>query len=55
MAKKQISIRISDITAKHIAALAEKTGMTQTEIISVAIDRMYREEIKPIQIKKEAD
>ena len=46
MSKKQISIRISKLTEKQIKELLEETGMAQTEIVSIAIDRIYQEEIK---------
>ena len=46
MPKKQLNMRASDLTIDQVTALTEKTGMTQTEILSTAIDRMYREEIK---------
>lgn len=35
---------MSELTASQLAELAEITGMSDTEIISVAIDRMYGEE-----------
>ncbi|MHB0966004.1 MAG: hypothetical protein ACYC36_06060 [Bellilinea sp.] len=43
--KNPTSIRTSKLTASQLAALVSKTGMNQTEVISVAIDRMYNEEI----------
>jgi len=44
--KRQINIRISGLTINQIEQLISNTGMTKTEIISLAIDRMYREENK---------
>ena len=46
MVKTQINFRASDHTAKQIEELIAKTGMLQTELIAVAIDRMHREEFK---------
>lgn len=42
--KQQISLRISNLTKTQIDDLGQSTGMNQTEIVSVAIDRMFREE-----------
>lgn len=42
--KQQINFRSSELTAKQLAALVNTTGMNQTEVIAIAIDRMYREE-----------
>lgn len=44
MAKKQISMRISDASKDKLDRLADRYG-TQTTVIEIAIDRMYREEI----------
>jgi len=44
--KKLISLRISALTEHQIATLQQATGMNQTEIVTVAIDRMSRKEIK---------
>lgn len=46
MTKTLISLRISDLTKRQIGDLQKVTGMNQTELISVAIDRMAREERK---------
>lgn len=46
MTKKQISLRISDLTARQLAELAERWGTTQTETITVVVDRVYRQEMK---------
>ena len=45
MPKAQINIRASALTAQRLAELKQKSGMSTTEIVSVAIDRMHREEI----------
>ena len=44
MAKTQISLRISAATKEKLTALKEKYG-TATEVIAVAIDRLYQAEI----------
>lgn len=43
MAKQQINFRASKLTIDQIEQLTRHTGMTQTEVISTAIDRMARE------------
>jgi hypothetical protein len=52
--KSQINIRASQLTRRQLEELIENTGMTQTEIVSTAIDRMYREEI-PMNRKLNSD
>ena len=42
--KHPTSIRLPDLTTQQLAALIKSTGMTQSEVISTAIDRMYQEE-----------
>ncbi|HEY4761639.1 MAG TPA: hypothetical protein VIH42_13745 [Thermoguttaceae bacterium] len=47
--KKQMNIRISDYTRQQVEALQAHLGLgeeleTQTRIIAVAIDRLYKEE-----------
>lgn len=42
--KNQINFRASAHTSAQIKGLAEATGLNQTEIIAIAIDRMAREE-----------
>lgn len=44
--KKPTSFRLPDITIHQLALLIDRTGMTQAEVVSTAIDRMYREEIR---------
>ena len=46
MSKNSTSFRISTLTASQLATLVSKTGMNQTEVISVAIDRMFNKEIE---------
>ena len=52
MTKMQKNIRMSDLTARKLADLVRATGMSQTEIISIAIDRMYTIEITGKKKKK---
>ena len=44
--KQQVNFRAAKLTASQLATLVNKTGMNQTEVISVAIDRMYNKEIE---------
>lgn len=46
MTRQQINLRIGDLTASQIDALIEQTGMTKTQVVTVAIDRMHREEVR---------
>jgi predicted DNA-binding protein len=51
--KAPTSMRLPDMTAKQLAELIAQTGMTQSEVITTAIDRMYREEtMKTIKLGK---
>lgn len=52
--KNPTSIRTSKLTAGQLATLVSKTGMNQTEVISVAIDRMYNKEIEMKSISNES-
>ena len=44
--KRLTSIHISEMTDSQIEELRAKTGLNQSEIVTTAIDRMYREEIE---------
>lgn len=46
MAKQPTSFRLSDMTTRQLAELIAVTGLTQSEVMSTAIDRMYQQEIK---------
>jgi hypothetical protein len=39
----QLNVRIPDLTQSQLKVLGEKTGMTQTQLVLVAIDRFYRD------------
>src|SRR6266699_3407022 len=40
----QYNVRLPEKTAEQIQKLIEATGMTQTQLMIVAIDRMYQQE-----------
>ena len=42
--ENQLNIRVSKLTENQIDQLVSITGMSQTELVSNAIDRMYRQE-----------
>ena len=46
MTKKLIAIRASDLTLRQITELQERLGVSQTELVTLAIDRLYREEVQ---------
>lgn len=44
MAKKLTSLRISEYTKAQIGKMTERFECNQTELIALAVDRMFREE-----------
>lgn len=46
MAKTQLNARVSDLTKQQLEELGSRWGTTQTETLTVIIDRMYRQETK---------
>lgn len=44
--KRTTSFKLSDMTLRQIKELQDSLRMSQTELLAIAIDRMYREEIK---------
>ena len=44
--KRTTSYKLSDMTLRQIKELQDGLRMSQTELLAIAIDRMYREEIK---------
>lgn len=44
MAKKLTSLRISEYTEAQVHQLAERLDCTHSELMAMAIDRMYRDE-----------
>lgn len=52
MAKEQLNARISALTRRQLDELGERWGTTQTETLTVIIDRMYQQEMRIVkQIK----
>lgn len=47
--KSQINIRASALLKKQLDALTEALGTSITETVSIAIDRMYQQEIKTMK------
>lgn len=45
MAKRLTSIRFSDLTDRQLPELAQRLAMSQSEVVTVAIDRLYQSEI----------
>lgn len=43
---KQTNVRLSMMTRRQLDSLTELTGMSQSEVIQTAIDRMYQQENK---------
>lgn len=41
MAKRSSSVRFSDLTTVQLEKLGAHFGLTQTEVIAVAVDRLY--------------
>jgi len=46
MAKKQLNVRLPEATLKQIEALQQQTGMTQVQILILAIDKLHTEKAK---------
>jgi antitoxin component of RelBE/YafQ-DinJ toxin-antitoxin module len=44
MAKQQTNIRLSDHTKRQLRALAHKLGMSEGQLVMLAIDRLARDE-----------
>ena len=44
MPKRPTSVRLPDMTIGQLTELITQTGMTQSEIITTAIDRMFQQE-----------
>lgn len=45
MAKRQINFRASELTREQLIQLRDWWGATKSEVITVAVDRAYREEL----------
>lgn len=44
MTKKQFNVRLPDNSSKQLAELQVKLGMTQTQVMLLAIDRLAKQE-----------
>ncbi len=45
---RQFNIRnLPELTAKQLDELIDKLGMTKTQLVIMAIDRLYQQEVKP--------
>ena len=53
--KQQINFRASELTARQLEWLMERWGTSQTETLTVAIDRIYKEEHMGIQFYEITD
>lgn len=51
MAKRLTAIRLSTYTDKQIDVMVERFGMTKTEVIQMAVDRLFQAEIAVIDSK----
>lgn len=51
MAKQQVNTRLPEATLRQIERLMAKTGMTQTQVLIIAIDRMAAQELKGATMK----
>ncbi len=43
MPKRQLNARLSELTHQQIAALQQLYGLNQTDVIVMAVDRMYHD------------
>ena len=44
--KKQLNVRLPDATLKQIEELRQKTGMTQVQVLILAIEKLHTEKTK---------
>ena len=49
--KHQMNMRVSNLAARQILKLQKRLNMSKTELVTLAIDRLYREEIGKIERK----
>lgn len=52
MAKEQLNARVSNLTRRQLDELSERWGTTQTETLTVIIDRMYQQETKAMKYSR---
>lgn len=48
MARTQLNVRVPDTTISQIADLRKFGYESQAHVVMIAVDRMYKEEIKPV-------
>lgn len=46
MTKKQLNLRVSSLAREQLGQLTEWWGTSQTETLSLIIDRIYQQELK---------
>ena len=46
--KRQLNVRISDLTHRQIDELVDREDLTKGEVVMIAIDRVWRETMAPI-------
>lgn len=44
--KKQYNVRLPEMTLRQIEELRQKTGMTQVQILMLAIEKLHSEKVK---------
>lgn len=49
---KQTAIRLPEHAQRQLAALCAKLGMSQSQIMLIALDRLYQQEIAQPEPKK---
>ncbi len=55
MATRTTSFRLSEHTKRQMVELSQHLGMTQTQTLMVAIDRLHQEEIKGKRFRSPSD
>lgn len=53
--KQQINFRASDLTARQLDWLMQRWGTSQTETMTVVIDRIFQQENKTMNIRTQQD
>lgn len=51
MGKQQFNVGVPDITRRQVEEIAQRENMTLGEVVTMAVDRMYREMFKEEQPK----
>ena len=50
MSRRQVNMRLSDLTRSQLAKLCRQLAASEATIVTVAIDRMYREITQPAAV-----